>query len=122
MIERIDDMPEGTIGLRGAGKLDKSDYVDVLEPALQEAVAAGDMRLLFELTDFDGLEHGAWIEDVKTGLRSLVKDHDAWHRFALVTDIDWVAKGTRAFAWLTPGEVRVFGLGDLEAAKEWVSA
>ena len=121
MIERIEDMPEGTIGLRSSRKLTKEDYVEVLEPALREGVDSGDLRLVFSLTDFQGLGHGAWIEDMKTGLRTMVRDHEAWTRFALVTDVEWVAKATRAFAWMTPGEVRVFELGELDAAKSWVA-
>jgi hypothetical protein len=72
------------------------------------------------LSDFDGLTPGAWIEDMKTGLQAWVKDHAAWRRFALVTDVEWVAKAMRAFAWLAPGETGVFGLADLDAAREWV--
>jgi SpoIIAA-like len=121
MIEPIDDMPQGTIGLRASGKLTLSDYREVLEPALRRGLESGELRLVFELSDFDGLEPGAWIEDVKTGLRTWVRDHRAWRRFAMVTDVDWVAKGTRMFAWLTPGEVTVYGLGELEDAKRWVA-
>jgi hypothetical protein len=121
MIERIEEMPAGTIGLRASGELTKEDYVEVLEPALREGVASGEVRLVFVLTDFDGLGSGAWIEDAKTGLNVWVRDHAAWKRFALVTDVEWVAKATRAFAWMAPGEVRVYDLGELDAAREWVA-
>lgn len=121
MIERIEDMPAGTIGLRASGKLSREDYQQVLEPALREGVESGEMRLLFVMPDFDGLEPGAMIEDVETGLRTWVREHSAWKRFAFVTDVDWLAKSMRAFAWLAPGEVRVFSLGELDAAREWVS-
>jgi hypothetical protein len=114
-------MPAGTIGLRASGKLSKEDYRAVLEPALTEAVESGELRLVFQLTDFDGLEAGAWIEDVKTGLGALVRDHSAWRRFALVTDVEWVAKAFRLFTWMTPGEVKILGLEGLEAAKAWVA-
>lgn len=122
MIERIEAMPAGTIGLRASGELTKEDYVEQLEPALREGVDSGELRMVFALTDFDGLGHGAWIEDAKTGLRTWVRDHSAWKRFALVTDVDWVAKAMRAFAWMAPGEVRVFGLKELEEAKRWAAA
>jgi hypothetical protein len=56
MIERIDDVPAGVIGLRASGKLTKDDYRNVLEPALKEATDSGQARVLFVLTDFDGLE------------------------------------------------------------------
>ncbi|HEX7279446.1 MAG TPA: STAS/SEC14 domain-containing protein [Solirubrobacterales bacterium] len=121
MIERIEEMPAGTIGLRASGQLTREDYQDVLEPALREGVESGELRLVFALTDFDGLGHGAWVEDAKTGMEAWVRNHSAWKRFALVTDVEWVAKAMRAFAWLAPGEVRVFGLGELGAAREWVA-
>ena len=120
MIERIDGMPTGTGGLRASGKLSRDDYREVLEPVLREAVDSGELRLVFILTDFEGLEPGAWIEDVKTGLRAWVRDHSAWKRFALVTDVEWVAKAMRAFAWMAPGEVSVYHLDQLEEAKRWV--
>ena len=121
MIERIDDMPAGTVGLRASGKLSKEDYREELEPALREAVESGELRLLFVLTDFEGLEPGAWVEDAKTGLRVWVRDHAAWKRFALVTDVEWVAKAMRMFSWLTPGDVLIRDLDSLEEAKAWVA-
>jgi len=121
MIKRIEEMPAGTIGLRASGELTREDYVEVLEPALREGVDSGALRLVFVLTDFEGLGHGAWVEDMKTGLEAWVRNHSAWKRFALVTDVEWVAKAMRAFAWMAPGEVRVFGIGELDAAREWVT-
>jgi hypothetical protein len=122
VIEHIEGMPAGTVGLRASGKLTKADYTEVLEPALRQGVESGELRLLFVLTGFEGVEAGAWIEDVKTGLQAWVRDHAAWKRFALVTEIEWVAKATRLFAWMTPGEVRVIeDLGKLGEAKEWVA-
>ncbi len=121
MIERIEGMPAGTIGLQASGELSVEDYREVLEPALAEAVDSGAIRLLFVLASFDGLAPGAWVEDVKTGLRAWVRDHAACQRMALVTDIEWVAKATRAFAWMAPGELSVFGLGEVEEAKGWVA-
>jgi SpoIIAA-like len=121
MIEAIEDAPAGVIGLRSSGKLTRADYTDVLEPALRRAVEAGGIRLLFVLDDFEGAEPGAWIEDAKTGIGAWVKHHDAWERFALVTDLEWVAKAIRMFSWLAPGEVEIFAPAELGAAKEWVA-
>jgi hypothetical protein len=121
MIERIDGMPVGTVGLQASGKLSKDDYTGVLEPALREGVESGELRLLFVLADFDGLEAAAMAEDFKTGLRTWVRDHSAWKRFALVTDVEWVAKAMHMFTWLTPGEVLIRDLDELEEAKAWVA-
>jgi hypothetical protein len=52
VIEPLEVMPAGTIGLRASGKLSLDDYREGLEP-------------------------GVWIEDVKTGLRVWVREHSA---------------------------------------------
>jgi hypothetical protein len=121
MVERIDDMPAGTIGLRASGKLSRDDYREGLEPALREGFESGELRLLFVLTDFEGLEAGAVPEDLKTGLSAWFGHHSAWKRFALVTDVEWVAKAMHMFAWMTPGEVMIGGLAKIDEAKAWVA-
>jgi len=121
MVERIEDMPAGTIGLRASGKLTRDDYRDVLEPALKEGIDSGELRLLFVLTDFDGLAAGAVPEDIKTGLSAWFGHHSAWRRFALVTDTEWVAKAMHMFAWMTPGDVMIRDLDGLDEARVWVA-
>ena len=122
MIKQVDDMPPGTIGFQAAGKLTRDDYREILEPVLREAAESGEIRMLFRLTDFDGLVPNAWFEDVKTGLGLGVGHHSAWKRSAIVTDVEWVAKAFQLFAWMTPGEVKVYALDQLEEAKRWVAA
>lgn len=122
MIENIEGMPAGTIGFRASGKLTRSDYRDVLEPVLREAAEAGSIRMLFELTDFHGLEPAAWWEDTKTGLGLGLGHHSAWKKSAIVTNVEWVAKAFRLFAWMTPGEVKIYGLEQRDAALSWVAA
>lgn len=121
MIERLEDMPQGVVGLKASGKLTKADYTEVLEPALREGVDSGELRLLFVLTGFEGLDLSAVPEDFKTGMRTWICDHSAWKRFALVTDVEWVAKAMHMFAWMTPGEVLIRDLDGQEEAKAWVA-
>jgi hypothetical protein len=121
MIERIEDMPAGAIGLRASGKLTRAEYREVLEPALREGLESGELRLVFVLDSFDGIELAAVPEDIKTGLSAWIGHHSAWKRFALVTDVEWVAKSMQLFAWMTPGEARTFSLGELDDAKAWVA-
>jgi hypothetical protein len=122
MIERIDDMPARTIGFKASGKLTRDDYRNVLEPVLREAAEAGEIRMLFVLTDFEGLEPAAWFDDIKTGLGLGIGHHSAWKRSAIVTNVDWIGKAYRMFAWMTPGEVEVYELDRLAQAKSWVAA
>jgi hypothetical protein len=122
MVERMEDMPSGTVGLRASGKLSRDDYRDVLEPGLQEAIDSGEARVIFVLTDFDGLEPGAWLEDAKTGLGVELAHRKEWKRLAVVTDVDWVAKAMHLFAWAMPGELAIYGLDELDDAKSWAAA
>ena len=121
MVERIEDMPAGTLGFRASGKLTRDDYQQVMEPDLRRAADAGEIRMLFRLDSFEGLEPGAWFEDMKTGLGLGLGHHSAWKRSAIVTDVEWLAKAFGFFAWMTPGEVEVFAEDRLEDARRWVA-
>lgn len=122
MIRQIADMPPGTIGFDVSGKVSRDDYRNVLEPPLREAVAAGEVRALYRITDLQGLDPGGWYEDVKTGVGLGFGHRSAWKRSAIVTDIDWLEKGFQFFAWMIPGEVRLYGPDELEEARRWVAA
>jgi SpoIIAA-like len=121
MIEPITDMPEGTIGFRASGAVTRDDYRDVLEPALREAAMAGEVRMLYVVDSEFEMEPGALLEDAKTGIDLGIGHRGAWKRTAIVTDTDWVRRAVRMFAWMSPGEVRVWGLAGLAEAREWVA-
>ena len=123
MIEQLDDMPPGTIGFRATGHVTRDEYRDVLLPPVRFAAEAGDVRMLFAVgPGFEEFEPGALMEDSKMGLTLGIGHLHAWKRTALVTDVDWIKKALRMFAWLTPGDVEVFELDQLEDAKAWVSS
>jgi SpoIIAA-like len=121
MIELLTDMPPGTIGFRVSGKIEREDYDNVLTPELERALAAGQLRSLYLVEDMGPIEPGAWWADSKLGFDLAVRHRDAFLRTAVVTDIRWMAEATSLFAWMIPGEVRVFPLADVDAAKTWVS-
>ena len=121
MVERIEDMPAGTIGFRAGGKVTRDDYRQLLEPALRKEVESGEVRMLYVVdVDFE-MDGGAVFEDAKTGLQLGAGHLSAWKRTAVVTDVDWVARAIRLFAWMAPGEVKVWGLDGLAEAREWVA-
>ena len=48
MIERLSEMPPGTVGFRAAGKIERKDYDDVLAPELRRALErGGGLRTLY---------------------------------------------------------------------------
>jgi SpoIIAA-like len=122
MIERLEEMPEGTVGFRVTGDVSRDDYTDVLVPELHKALdAGGGLRTLYVIEDLDELEPGALWEDSKLGFDLGVRHHSAWERSAIVTDHDWLVRASRLFAWMIPGEARVFELAELRQAKDWVA-
>jgi hypothetical protein len=123
VIERLTDMPSGTVGFRAAGEIEREDYDEVLVPELRRALeAGGGLRTLYLIEDLDEIEPGAFWADARLGFDLGVRHHEAWIRSAIVTDIDWMARATKLFAWMIPGEARVFPRDELEQAKTWVAS
>jgi hypothetical protein len=122
MIEALDGMPPATIGFRATGRLTAEDYRERFIPVLRESIERGEVRMVFAVgPGYEGFDLGALREDVKTGLELELRHRDVWRRVAVVTDVDWIAKAMHMFAWMIPGEVRVFDVGELEQAKRWVA-
>jgi hypothetical protein len=120
MIEPMADTPPGVLGFRVAGEVAREDYENVLTPALMQALDSGDgLRTLYLIESLDKMDPSALWADAKVGYDLGIRHHDAWVRSAIVTDIDWLARATRLFAWMIPGEVRVFPINELEQAKVW---
>ena len=118
MIQELSDLPEGVIGFEASGKIRAEDYRDVVLPALERAAAAGEVRFVIVIPDFDGMSGGALWQDLKVG----VEHFRAWKRIALVTDIDWMKHMTSLFGWMTPGEVKTFPLAQRDEAVEWAAS
>jgi hypothetical protein len=122
MIERLDDMPQDTIGFRLSGEIEREDYDEVLVPDLQRALETGrGLRTVYVVEDLEEIEPGALWADAKLGFDLGIRQREAWVRSAVVTDIEWMARATRLFAWMIPGEVRLFALAELNQAKAWVA-
>ena len=71
--------------------------------------------------DFERFETGALVQDSRMGLTLGITHWHAWKRTAVVTDVDWIENSVRMFTWLTPGDVKLFGLDELDEAKAWVA-
>ena len=122
MIERLVEMPPGTTGFRVWGDIEREDYDEVLVPELRRALDAGSgLRTLYVVDDLDEIEPGALWADARLGFNVGIRHHEAWVRSAIVTDIAWMARAARLFAWMIPGEANVFPLAELEQAKAWVA-
>lgn len=117
MIRLLDHMPMGVIGFEASGKVTKEDYEHVLVPAVTAAMGQGPVRLLYILGEgFESYSPGAMWSDT----RLWAGHRNAWERVAVVTDVDWVENGVKAFSWLMPGKIRVFDDDDVDKAKLWL--
>jgi SpoIIAA-like len=117
MIKELTDLPAGVVGFEATGTLKAEDYRDVVLPALEQALASGDVRFVIVMPEFRGMSGGALWQDLKLG----VEHFRAWKRIALVTDIDWMRYVTDLFGWMTPGQVKVFPLAQRGEAIAWAA-
>ena len=86
MLTRIEDLPEGVVGVEAHGKVTAEEYEQVLVPAVGAARAKdGKVRLLYVLGHSlpDYTTGAAW-EDAKLGLGHL----GSWERIAIVGGVD----------------------------------
>jgi hypothetical protein len=121
MIETLSDMPAGVTGIRVSGRL-RGDELREFKPAMEKLVKDGEIRIVEVIgSDYEGFGPGGLVEDLKVGFGALFHHHSAFKRIAVVTDKDWVAHTLHALAWMVPGELALFGLDELERAKEWAA-
>ncbi len=118
MLERIES-PDTVLAFRAVGRVDRIDYDAVLEPAVEQMLATfGELRLVYELGEqFEGYTASAGWEDAKLGIGHLHK----WKRCAVVTSHDWVRHLIGVFAWMMPGEIKVFDVAEEPAAIAWAA-
>lgn len=121
MIEFLPDMPPGVTGIRVSGRL-AGDELREAKPVLQERLETGEIRIVEVIgPDYEGFGPGGLVEDLKLGLGTVLPHHSAFKRIAIVSDKEWVAHTLHALAWMMPGELCVFGLDELERAKQWAA-
>ena len=118
MLKPITDLPDGVVGFEAAGRIETSDYTDVLMPAIDRLVEQGrDVRIVLVFEQFGGISSGGAWQDMKLGVEHLTR----WKRIALVTDLDWMITVASLFGWMTPGELRRFPLADRVRAIAWAA-
>ena len=121
MIEVLPDMPQGVTGIRISGRL-RGDELREARPAIEEMLNAGEVRIVEVIdSDYEGFGPGGLVEDIKLGFGTVLPHHSAFRRIAVVSDKEWVARTLHALAWMVPGELAVFGLDELEHAKQWAA-
>ena len=119
MIEKMSESSGNILGFRSRGRLSAADYLDVLAPEIEKAIAEhGKARVLWIIEDFEGWTVGGAWEDFRLGMK-----FSAVEKMAAVIDESWDEWMTwlfRAFTTLTGTEIRFFKADRLEEAWEWV--
>jgi hypothetical protein len=118
MIELIQGLPDGVVGIEAVGKVTSDDYAAVT-PAVESAFAAHEkIRLIHVLGDrFTGFTAGGMWQDGKFGLSHAF----SFERIAVVTDLDSVRTLVKGGCWTIPGEIRLFSNAERDEAVTWAS-
>ena len=120
MIEELPDMPAGVSGIRVSGRITAEDF-HRFRPTMDRILDSDDIRFVEVIgPDYEGFGPGGLLADIKQGF-SNIKHIRSFTRSAVVTDKEWMAHAIHALAWMIPGESALFGLDELEAAKEWAA-
>lgn len=118
MFQWMPDSAGELVSLRVVGRLTDADYFDTLPKLIAVAERAGALRLVADLSDFDGVEWQLAYEQSAFG-----KPH--WgkiKRIALLGTRNWSVLAARIAADLAPAAVRIFDTADYSAALAWVKS
>ncbi len=116
MHQFLPETHDDLIALELSGKLDAADYKDIL-PVLEAAIERhGKIRLLWEMTDFEGWTLGGLWEDGQFDVRH----SENFSKIAMVGEKHWQEWMTQAIKRFTPAEVRYFESGFRADALAWL--
>jgi len=120
MIELIEGLPGGVVGLEAVGKVTADDYSRMAIPAVEDALSRHKKISLIHVLGerFTGYTAGGEWDDAKLALLHPL----SFKRIAVVTDLDHVRKLVRSAGWLVPGEMKLFSNAQRAEALAWVSA
>ena len=117
MFKLIEGLPRDVLAIEAIGQVTYQDYRDTLIPKAEAMMAKGTVKMLYVIgVDFTGFELEALWDDGMFGLKH-------WHdfsRIAVVTDHPWLSAMVNMFKPFFHGEVRLFSVAGLPAAKGWI--
>ena len=119
MIELIEGLPDGVVGLQAVGRVESGDYETVAAPAVQHALESHTKIRLIHVLDHrftDYTAGGAW-QDAMLGLAH----PRSFDRIAVVTDIESIRRLVTLGGWSIPGEIKLFSNRERAQAEAWAS-
>jgi hypothetical protein len=120
VIEVIEGLPDGVVGLEAVGEVTSDDYSSVAFPAVEDALSRHKkISLLHVLGErFTGYAAGGGWADAKLGVLHAF----SFKRIAVVTDLDHIRKQVKRAGWAIPSEMKLFSNAQKAEAATWVSA
>ena len=119
MIELIEGLPDGVVGLEAVGEVESADYEAIAAPAVKHALERHPtIRLIHVLDDrFTGYTAGGAMHDATLGLAH----PRSFDRIAVVTDSDSIRQLVKLAGWSIPGELKLFPNRERAQAEAWAS-
>jgi SpoIIAA-like len=119
MIELIEGLPAGVVGLQAVGKVDSADNKAIAAPEVKRALERhAKIRLIHVLDDrFTGYTAGGAWQDALLGLAH----PRSFERIAVVTDSETIRRLVTLAGWSIPGQLRLFPNREREQAEAWAS-
>lgn len=120
MIEILPESHDNILAVRGAGRLSRGDYEDVLVPRLRSLVGEHPKaRFLFYMdADFKGWDPVAAWHYARFGL----KHRDRFEKVAAVCGPKWVHAGMKLKSYFVNGDVRTFPCAESAEAWKWIES
>jgi hypothetical protein len=119
MFKFIEDVPPDVLAIEAIGEVTDQDYRDTLIPKAEAMMAHAPIKMLYVIgADFTGYKFAALWDDSLFG----AKHWNDFSHIAVVADQTWLRAMVGMFRPFFPGEVRLFTLADLQAAKAWIAA
>ena len=120
MLQRMSEMPAGTIGFEARGEVEDDDWEHVVEPILRNEIADGRKLRLLYLLGRESREVEGDAMSADAGFRA--RHAGSFERVAVVSDEDWMRPALRALSFLLPGKARGFHVRELAEAKSWLAS
>ena len=116
MIEKLAESSGNVIGFKCIGTITSSDY-QIMVPEVRSLMEReGNIRLLFDLSEFKWEAMEAWLQDLKFGLEFR---HEI-QKLAIVGDKDWEKWMTNLAKPFYARDAKFFHTADINKAWAWL--
>ena len=115
-IELNQNAEQHLLEVKASGKLSAQDYHD-FEPAVEQLIDGGKIKILFEMHDFHGWEMGAMWEDIKFATKHC-RDVE---KIAMIGEKSWEKWMATICKPFTMSKIKYFEDGQQDEARRWLA-